>query len=426
MKLILEDLNRWFKEKWTAQDGSKCGSYKGKGRVKCRPSKRVSGKTPQTWGEMDKKEKKKAVRLKQKAHKKGDQFSSHKTGKTWSAKKGKYKASLKEQINYSGPHLEAEWEEAQRYPQFKNKNEKDWLKTGSAGRIANFSELGHVSNHDSDLSNLEPEKIARVKAEIEKGEINYPVIGRKSDGTHELVGGNTRVAVLRSMGHDPKVWVFDMPHDEVKEEWNPKNKKKHAACKAKIKSKVKVWPSAYASGLLVQCYKKRSKKKNVSESFRKPPMMPNQVPDIDDKKAIVNYLKGALKNPMRFYYLLLMVGQPASEAQKTMYNLKFPMMRTSNIKTRKRMMNLLTHLIDIMVTDPILYARLRSLAMKGQLEGINVHEEMGAMSVGGGDIAGGVAPQVTPEGNIEQPGVPPNNKNRKHILKMIRRMRGIK
>jgi hypothetical protein len=89
-KELKESISRWFKEKWTAQDGSPCGSYKGKGRVKCRPSKKVSGKTPQTWGEMSPNQKKKAVRLKQKAHKKGKQFSSHKTGKIWSAKKGKY------------------------------------------------------------------------------------------------------------------------------------------------------------------------------------------------------------------------------------------------------------------------------------------------------------------------------------------------
>ena len=99
MKELSEDIRRWFKEKWTAQDGSPCGAYKGRGRVKCRPSKRVSGKTAQTWGEMSKSEKKKAVRTKQKAHKKGHQFSSHKTGKTWKGTKYKpKKRKLKEGV----------------------------------------------------------------------------------------------------------------------------------------------------------------------------------------------------------------------------------------------------------------------------------------------------------------------------------------
>jgi len=93
--MINEDLRRWFKEKWTAQDGSECGDYKGRGRVKCRPSKRVSDKSPQPWGEMSKEEKKKAVRKKQEAHRKGKQWSSHKTGKTWDGPKNKYKPGKK-------------------------------------------------------------------------------------------------------------------------------------------------------------------------------------------------------------------------------------------------------------------------------------------------------------------------------------------
>ena len=99
MKELSEDLRRWVDEKWTAQDGSPCGSYKGKGRVKCRPSERVNSKTAKTWGEMSKHEKRKAVRNKQKAHKKGHQFSSHKTGKTWKGTKYKpKKRKLKEGV----------------------------------------------------------------------------------------------------------------------------------------------------------------------------------------------------------------------------------------------------------------------------------------------------------------------------------------
>lgn len=291
MNILLEDLKRWFREKWTAQDGSKCGSYEGRGRVKCRPSKKVSSKTPQTWGEMDAKEKKKAVRLKQKAHKKGHQFSSHKSGKTWKAKKGKYTKS-------------------------------------------------------------------------------------------------------------------------VNEGWNPKNKKKHAACKAKIKAKVKVWPSAYASGLMVQCYKKRSKK-NIDEAIK----VPN-----DEKAELVKYLSTSARNPLKFYYLLLLAGQPATEAQKTLFNLKLPIMRTTSYNIRKQMMKLLTHIIDVIVNDPVIYARLRSLAMNKKLGQFVVSEEMG---VGTSMISGVTPPQ---DGSIETPPVaagittmPPKKKKRipDPILKMM-------
>lgn len=68
-------LKRWFKEGWSRPDGSPCGSNKDtKNPQKCRPTKRVSSDTPKTWGEMDKSEKNKAIRDKQNANRKGEQF----------------------------------------------------------------------------------------------------------------------------------------------------------------------------------------------------------------------------------------------------------------------------------------------------------------------------------------------------------------
>ena len=48
-------LKRWFKEKWVdVKTGKPCGRQKGekRGYPACRPSKRVSSKTPKTVGEM--------------------------------------------------------------------------------------------------------------------------------------------------------------------------------------------------------------------------------------------------------------------------------------------------------------------------------------------------------------------------------------
>ena len=55
------NLRRWFKEKWTDEKGNPCGSRKNRGVKKCRPSRRISGKTVKTWGEMSASEKRKAV-----------------------------------------------------------------------------------------------------------------------------------------------------------------------------------------------------------------------------------------------------------------------------------------------------------------------------------------------------------------------------
>jgi len=53
-------LTRWFKEKWVdVKTGKPCGRQKGdqRGYPACRPSKRISSKTPKTTSEMSGKEK---------------------------------------------------------------------------------------------------------------------------------------------------------------------------------------------------------------------------------------------------------------------------------------------------------------------------------------------------------------------------------
>ena len=53
-------LRRWFDEKWVdVKTGKPCGRQKGESRgyPACRPSKRISSKTPKTTSEMSSKEK---------------------------------------------------------------------------------------------------------------------------------------------------------------------------------------------------------------------------------------------------------------------------------------------------------------------------------------------------------------------------------
>ena len=60
-------LRRWFQEKWVdVRTGKPCGRRKGekRGVPYCRPSKRVSSKTPKTSGEMSSTEKRKKIREK--------------------------------------------------------------------------------------------------------------------------------------------------------------------------------------------------------------------------------------------------------------------------------------------------------------------------------------------------------------------------
>ena len=61
------NLKRWFKEKWIdVRTGKPCGRRKGekRGTPYCRPSKRISSKTPKTTKEMTSAEKRSRIRQK--------------------------------------------------------------------------------------------------------------------------------------------------------------------------------------------------------------------------------------------------------------------------------------------------------------------------------------------------------------------------
>ena len=60
------NIRRWLKEKWKDEKGNPCGSDKNKKTKKCRPSKKISKKTPRTWGSLSKSQKAKAVAEKKK------------------------------------------------------------------------------------------------------------------------------------------------------------------------------------------------------------------------------------------------------------------------------------------------------------------------------------------------------------------------
>ncbi len=96
-------LDRWFEENWVdISKKDKSGKHPPCGRKdadkgkypKCRPSKRVSKKTPKTSKEMSKAEKAKANRAKRKAEKKPSKSSGGKARKPKRAPTIKRKGSL--------------------------------------------------------------------------------------------------------------------------------------------------------------------------------------------------------------------------------------------------------------------------------------------------------------------------------------------
>jgi len=77
-------LDRWFKEKWVdVKTGKPCGRQKGekRGYPACRPSKRVSSKTPKTTKEMSPAEKARFKREKTSSKRIGYQHTRRKKKK---------------------------------------------------------------------------------------------------------------------------------------------------------------------------------------------------------------------------------------------------------------------------------------------------------------------------------------------------------
>jgi pyrimidine deaminase RibD-like protein/GNAT superfamily N-acetyltransferase len=120
-------------------------------------------------------------------------------------------------VIYTKPNLEHEWPEANRYPEFHKLGKDQWIKIARQGSMAKWSSLNDVGNVDSDLSNLEPEKRKRAAVMVNRGKVELPIVGRWSNGELDLIAGNTRIAALLDQGHDPKVWVVDVPDVDIKE-----------------------------------------------------------------------------------------------------------------------------------------------------------------------------------------------------------------
>ena len=96
-------------------------------------------------------------------------------------------------------------------------------------------------------------------------------------------------------------------------------------------------------------------------------------------------MKTALRNPQKFYYILLRSGIGAQEAQELMYDLKYPKLRLANPNSRKKIIKLLTKVINSITSDPMLYARFLSLSQ---------NKKIFEMDTGSANIPGVSTPEV--------------------------------
>jgi predicted chitinase/pyrimidine deaminase RibD-like protein len=131
-----------------------------------------------------------------------------------------WKDSAARGVIYTRPNLEREWEEANRYPEFQKLGKDAWIDIAKQGRAVNWSSLDSVGNVESDLSLLDSDKVRRATVDVQRNKVELPIVGRWPDGWLDLIGGNTRIATLLDQGHDPKVWLVDIPEvDDLEEGW---------------------------------------------------------------------------------------------------------------------------------------------------------------------------------------------------------------
>lgn len=160
-------------------------------------------------------------------------------------------------IKFRMPNFDAEWSEAERYPEFKKIGKDKWIelvKTGKpidvdnelANKIEN-TEAGEENRHEFD--NLDPNKKERFIKDLAGNNIELPIIASYSDGYLELVGGNTRLTGMMSQLGQGKAWMFDVP-DEIA----------NLAEQQQVNEAIQLWP------IIAAAFTALAKKKGVKKA----------------------------------------------------------------------------------------------------------------------------------------------------------------
>ena len=115
-------------------------------------------------------------------------------------------------LKYRKPNFNREWLEANRYPEFQSIGKSGWLELAPNGSVVRYSNIKDVlGNVNLDFDSLEKDKKQRFIEDYKTGVIEVPIAVKFNDFEYDLLGGNTRLAGLVRIGHDPKIWVVQAP-----------------------------------------------------------------------------------------------------------------------------------------------------------------------------------------------------------------------
>ena len=124
------------------------------------------------------------------------------------------------ELTYKKPNFEYEWDEAKRYPEFRQWGEAEWIKLANKGYTETYSQIKDIlGNVDLDFDGLEEPKKQRFQSAYDRGAIELPIVVKFATNDYDLVAGNTRLSGLVGNGKDPQLWVVDISqlHEQILE-----------------------------------------------------------------------------------------------------------------------------------------------------------------------------------------------------------------
>ena len=127
---------------------------------------------------------------------------------------------LENEVNYLSPNFDYEWEEAERYPEFRKIGKEAWIELAGKGKAVIIKSAKGINNTDAEdpdsFTSLDKTKQGRALDQLKSGTVEMPIIAVYSDGWKELVGGNTRLTAMLAQNGEATVWAFKVP-DEIAE-----------------------------------------------------------------------------------------------------------------------------------------------------------------------------------------------------------------
>lgn len=137
-----------------------------------------------------------------------------------------------DKLRYRKPNFNREWLEANRYPEFQELGKGGWLELAPNGGVVKYSDIkDNLENVNLDFDSLERDKKRRFIEAYKTGIVELPIAVKFNDFEYDLLGGNTRLAGLVRLGHNPKIWVVQAPgwdgeesDESLTEKWSEKYK----------------------------------------------------------------------------------------------------------------------------------------------------------------------------------------------------------